>query len=144
MSDLDTEFAVRFTIWSSTLATAIVVGHWAYHHREWRMPCLGVMLKAIGWSVHQFYWMQSWIAFQSMKLAQKAGDAALAMRFKGQYDAIADYRWITVLSEALIIIATVFVLSVYLRARVGRWWPVAGFAVVGALLIAGFAIGFPR
>lgn len=143
-TDLDTEFAMRFALWAATLGTAIIAGHWAWRHTEWRMACTGIALKAFGWSVHQFYWFQSWISFQSKELAITAGDQAAVDYWQAAYEASAGWRWITVASEFLIIFATVLLVSVYLEARVGRFWPVAGIALVGALFGTGYAIGFPR
>lgn len=88
--------------------------------------------------------MLSWLSFQSWKLNETAGNAVAAQSHKAAYDVLQNWRWTTSVAELVIIFATVLLLSVYLKARVGKSWPVMGVAIVTVLMAAGFMVGFPR
>ncbi len=129
MTALDFEFAMRFTVWASTVATAIIAGHWVYHFNKVRMPVLGVLGKALGWTVHQSYWFQSWLAYSS-------GNLALHAWFQ-------QYKWIVWAAEVLIVASTMLLLSPYLEARLGKYWGVYAASIVAFLMALGVAIGYP-
>ena len=141
---LDIEFSMRFALWATTLATCIIAAHWAHGHKEWRLPCMGISIKAAGWTVHQGHWMFSWIAFQNWKLKEASGNVEDATAYKSAYDAIAEWRWVTTVSELVIVFATILLLSIYLKARAGKSWPIMGVVLVTALMIIGYMTGFPR
>lgn len=129
MNVLDFEFALRFLVWSSTVATAVVVGHWVYRYKSFRVAGSGIFGKAIGWTIHQFYWFQSWLAFSS-------GNLAL-------HKFIQSHKWIVFASEVIIVASTMLVLSPYLEARLGKYWGVYASAIVALLMVIGVTVGYP-
>jgi|DEB0MinimDraft_3_1074331.scaffolds.fasta_scaffold00010_22 hypothetical protein len=137
MSPLDIEFALRFCIWSTTAAAVFVFGHWAYALRSGRMddvkawaviPLVAEAIKHAAWTVHQYWFSQSWVLFNA--------DRALHAEFQAS-------KWIVYSAEVVILLSMIGVLSPYLIARFGRWWPVAGCFVIAGLFGVGLWVGFP-
>lgn len=119
----DIEYAMRVAMWGTTFATAIVLLHFVFTHTELtvsqvRTVASGMAAKSIGWTVHQFYWFQSWLAYSSRDMDTHAYIASL--------------RWVVYGAEMLIIGATILILSPYLEDRLGVHgvWYGAGVAVV--------------
>jgi hypothetical protein len=138
MSALDYEFALRFCIWTSTLGAAIIFGHWAHLLRNGTMgdlktwafiPLVSESIKHLGWSLHQYWWNQSWMLFNSDKDAWKAFQS---------------YKPIVFVSELVILLSMIGVLSPYLIMRCGKFWWLAGAGIIAALYGVGLAIGFPK
>lgn len=114
--------ASRFMWWSTALLTVIIVGHWAWEHRDYRRPLIGIMMGEAAIFVHQAYYWTWWLS------DAKAPPGLISI------------RWITSLAGYIAAVALVFIISPYLEARVGRWWWAAGFAMLAALWTTGYTI----
>lgn len=131
MSALDFEYMMRFVVWSSTLATVFVAAHWYFViEKKYRIPIVGLIGKAIGWTIHQRWYLDSWLLFSSGNLVEHA--------------AFQESKWIIYGAETLIVASTVLILSPYLEARLGRLWSIFGGGIVGALMTIGFLLGYPK
>lgn len=131
MTNFDLEYMMRFVVWSSTLATVFVASHWYFIiERKYRIPIIGLIGKAIGWTIHQRWYLDSWLLFSS-------GNMVAHAEFEQS-------KWIIYGSEALIVASTVLILSPYLEARLGRLWAVFGAGIVGSLMVTGFLLGYPK
>ncbi len=136
-ADLNAEFALRFCIWTTTFGAAIIFAHWAYllRHsdsekvRGWvTIPLLAESIKHIAWSIHQYWYNQSWVLFMSNR---------------DQHAEFQQFKWIVYGAEYIILLSMVGVLSPYLMGRFGPLWPLAGVGIIAALYGVGYGIGFP-
>lgn len=117
--------AFRFLVWATALGTAIVVGHFAVKNREIRVPAIGVVIEALSWATHQYYYWLRWMA---------SGDASIRPEW------YTSGPWIPTVALVGASVGAVMVMSPYFEMVAGRYWPILGAAALSALLAIGYGV----
>jgi len=124
LEDAGFNASIRFLLWTSAFAAAIVVAHFRHHTTalEMKVRLAGAVMVKTGLAVHQcYYWIQ-WRHSTDVKIQT----------------ALESVRHITGLALAAMVIGCVLIMQPFFRQYAGAWWWAAGLACIITLWAIGY------
>lgn len=127
--------SVRFTAWALEAGVAVFAAHYVYNairtgyrlsDRDRVRVGIGLSIKAAGWALHQFYW---WL-----------WEMSIVRHMPGVQESLERTSLLTVLAYIMIFGGEALIISPWLVAVFGRWWPAT--ASLGIIALFGVGVGF--